>query len=95
MGKFVHRGRVQQGVNAMLARPLRLVLVRDHARNRPFVGIDGQFLGLDHVRNMVAPSSWRGAHRLRLTCAVAWPRTEPATLFVALSHRLMNGFFFI
>jgi hypothetical protein len=31
----------------------------------------------------------------RLTCAVAWPRTEAATRFAALSHTLMNGFFFI
>lgn len=31
----------------------------------------------------------------RLASAAAWPLTEPATRFAALSHMLMNGFFFI
>ncbi|MES2950891.1 MAG: hypothetical protein V4858_20340 [Pseudomonadota bacterium] len=30
----------------------------------------------------------------RLACATAWPRKDPATRFAALSHMLMNGFFF-
>jgi hypothetical protein len=30
----------------------------------------------------------------RVACALAWPRTEAAIRFAALSHMLMNGFFF-
>ena len=31
---------------------------------------------------------------MRLACATACPRTDPATEFAELSHMLMNGFFF-
>ena len=34
------------------------------------------------------------AFNCRLAWAVAWPRKLPAARFAALSHKLMNGFFF-
>ena len=42
----------------------------------------------------------RVACRLNLVCslfaaAVAWPLARPATELAPLSHRLMNGFFFV
>ena len=39
-------------------------------------------------------ASVTAAFTCRLAWAVAWPRTEPATRFAALNHRLIKGFFF-
>ena len=88
---------------------LELILVAVHWRMRPVLRIQGRderlfglglavALGEDgaacQILLFLSDAALADALNCRLASAAAWPRTDPATRFAALSHMLMNGFFF-